>query len=124
MLVAVQYGAIGVAATIAIVSAIMLLPLMWLAHHIAGLSLGPTLSVIRPSGLCAVAMGVASAGAGMAVGEVWDGAWMPVLIAKVCTGVLVYGILALVFIRPWPLPRLERYRQLVLARLHLATGQI
>jgi polysaccharide transporter, PST family len=110
MLVGVRYGPVGVAVVFAIASAIILLPNWYIGHNIVGIPLMPTIRAILPSAIASIAMGVCAYLAGEVVASA-EGDWLVVLTAKVSAGVLVYGAIALRYLRPWPVPVLERMRQ-------------
>lgn len=123
LLFAVQHGLLAVAIAVAIIQVALFLPLMCHSHLIVGLSIAPTLRVLREPFLCALMMAVVSLGAGMLVNTWWITAWILTLAVKVVTGIITFGVLAVIFIRPWPLPLLDRTRQRLTTQLHLRRGR-
>jgi O-antigen/teichoic acid export membrane protein len=108
-LVAVRWGALGVAWAAA---ALYTVPLpfitFYFAHAAAGLSLRSTLRAVAPSVMASVGAAAGALGAGLCM-QAWVGHWVPVLAAKLVAGILIYSFLVLWLVRPLPLDPLERW---------------
>lgn len=96
----VKGGALQVAMAYGIVmGVVLLLPVMWLAHRAAGLSLSASAKILLPVAACLIVMAAAVwvAGQGLAAA---GAAWMTSLVVKVGAGVFAYTLAAAVLLRP------------------------
>lgn len=88
--IGIQWGVVGLAAAYAIVmSVVVTVPMLYVAHRAAGLEFAPTLRVLRPAAIATAAMSLGVFALGFAL-DTGDIHWMPQLVAKVAVGGLLY----------------------------------
>lgn len=105
--VGLRWGAVGVAASYAIVMAfVLVLPALYFAHRSANLRLWPSLKPIVPILACVLAAVLLAVLAGR-IAESGVGIWWFTLLAKILVGGVVYLALAIRFARPLPVEGLE-----------------
>lgn len=91
---ALPYGALGIAKVYSIVMGIIiLLPALWLAHKVAGLSFIHSLKELWPIVICLLGMTVAVLGVEYLFIS-FQLSWVVVLVAKIIVGIISYGLVA------------------------------
>ena len=95
----VKWGAVGVAQAYGLMMGLVLIwPSMWLAHRAAGLSLFATIDTLRPVASCLVLMSAVVLVVGWA-SDVLGLPWWVVLLVKIASGVVAYGVAAVFWAR-------------------------